>query len=108
MATDFDNITIHDNAAEQRYEVQIGDATAVLVYERDGQQIALVHTDVPNELEGHGIGGKLAKFALDDARARGLAVIPICPFVVSYLRRHPDEMDVVAPHARMRVTHPQE
>ncbi|HEX8996498.1 MAG TPA: GNAT family N-acetyltransferase [Ktedonobacterales bacterium] len=108
MGTAFDNITIRDNEAEQRYETQIGEAVAILAYERGERQIALIHTDVPKELEGRGIGGKLAKFALDDARSRGLEVVPICPFVVAYLRRHPDEMDVVAPHARDRVTNAQE
>lgn len=104
MQPDFDNLSITDNQAEHRYEAHIGDAVAVLEYTRDGSQIALIHTGVPKALEGRGIAGKLAKFALDDARRQGLDVIPVCPFVVSYLRRHPDEMDVVAADARERVT----
>lgn len=102
---DFDHISVTDNQAERRYEAHIGDAVAVLEYARDGKRIALIHTGVPNELEGHGIAGKLTKYALDDARSHGLEVIPVCPFVVSYLRRHPDEMDIVAADARDRVTH---
>ena len=102
---DFDHISISDNQAERRYETRIGDAVAVLEYARDGKQIALIHTGVPKELEGHGIAGKLTKFAMDDARNHGLEVTPVCPFVVSYLRRHPKEMDIIAADARDRVTH---
>ena len=96
-------ITVRDNPDEQRYEARTGEGLAVLYYGVDGQRITLIHTEVPPELEGRGIGGKLARYALDDARARGLQVIPVCPFVVAYLRRHPDQMDVVAPDARSHV-----
>lgn len=99
---------IRDNAAESRYEMWIGDQVAVLEYAPGaGNQIVFVHTEVPSMLEGRGIAGKLVRCALDDARARGLEVIPDCPYVVSYLKRHPDDLDVIAPHARHRVTHPQ-
>ncbi len=109
MESDSEQIVIRDNPAESRYETRIGDAVAVLEYERDaGNQIALIHTEVPSALEGRGIAGKIVRFALDDARARGLEVIPVCPYVVSYLKRHPDDLDVVAPNARPRVTTPQE
>ncbi len=104
MEPDFENITIRDNQAEQRYEAQIGAALASLTYARAGQRITLIHTGVPQALEGHGIAGKLTRFALDDARARGLEVIPECPYVIAYLRRHPADLDVVAPDARERVT----
>jgi len=98
--TDFDNITIRDNSDERRYETRVGEALAVLEYDREGSRITLIHTGVPRELEGHGIAGKLARFALDDARAHGWQVVPECTYVQSYLRRHPDQMDVVAPDAR--------
>ena len=102
--TDFDNITIRDNADERRYETRVGDALAVLEYEREDNRITLIHTGVPKELEGHGIAGKLAQFALDDARKQGLEVVPECTYVQSYLRRHPDQMDIVAPSAQRLVT----
>ncbi|HEY7973796.1 MAG TPA: GNAT family N-acetyltransferase [Ktedonobacterales bacterium] len=104
MEPDFEHITVRDNQAEQRYEAQIDQALAVLEYDQQGQRITLIHTEVPSALEGHGIAGKLTRFALDDARARRLEVIPVCPFVVSYLRRHPADLDVVAPAARTHVT----
>jgi predicted GNAT family acetyltransferase len=54
-----------------------------------------MHTRVPGELEGQGYGGALAKAALDYARANGLKVIPTCPFVSAYLRRHKEYADLV-------------
>ncbi len=109
MESDVEHIVIRDNPAESRYETRIGAEVAVLEYEFDGgKQIALVHTEVPSALEGRGLAGKIVRFALDDARTRGLEVIPVCPYVVSYLKRHPADLDVVAPNARHRVTSPQE
>lgn len=101
--TDFDNITIRDNTSERRYEAHIGAEWAVLEYDLEGKRITLIHTGVPRALEGHGVAGKLARFALDDARTRGLEVVPECSYVQSYLRRHPGEMDVVAADARKLV-----
>jgi predicted GNAT family acetyltransferase len=101
---DFDHITVRNNEDEERYETQVGDEVATLYYGRDGQRLTLIHTEVPPALEGHGIAGKLARFALDDARARGLAVIPVCTYVSSYLRLHPDYLGLVPASARHLVT----
>lgn len=60
----------------------------------------LSHTEVPPALEGRGYGSALVRAALAHVRAEGATVMPLCPFVVAYLRRHPDEADVV--HERFR------
>jgi len=57
----------------------------------------LVHTDVATSVEGSGVGSALVAGALDDIRARGLRVVPVCPFVAAYVRRHPGYADLVAP-----------
>jgi len=57
----------------------------------------LVHTEVDPDYEGQGIAGALAQYALDDARSRGLGVVPRCAFVQAYLARHPDYADLVVP-----------
>jgi uncharacterized protein len=57
----------------------------------------LVHTDVAPSAEGQGIGSRLVAGALDDIRSRGLRVVPVCPFVTAYLRRHPEQRDLVVP-----------
>lgn len=104
MQPDFEQITVHDNPDEQRYEASVGDELAVLYYDLAGDEITLIHTEVPEALEGHGIAGKLARFALDDARARGLSVIPDCSYIQTYLRRHPEDLDLVPPNHRARVS----
>jgi predicted GNAT family acetyltransferase len=57
-------------------------------------------TEVPEALEGQGIGSALARGALDDVRAQGLQVIPLCPFVAAFIRRHPEYLDLVSPVSR--------
>ncbi len=89
------DVLVVDNSAEKRYETTTDDGVAFLNYMPAGSSRALVHTEVPEALEGQGIGSALAKFALEDARANGRKVIVTCPFVIAYLRRHPEYQDVV-------------
>lgn len=103
--SDFEHITMRDNEAEERYEAQVGDELAIQEYARQRRRITLIHTEVPPALEGHGIAGKLTRFALEDARARGLEVVPACSYVASYIRRHPEYLDLVPEYARYLVTH---
>ncbi|HYE95598.1 MAG TPA: GNAT family N-acetyltransferase [Rubricoccaceae bacterium] len=74
----------------RRFEADGDGGLAVLEYlgPRDGR-VVFTHTGVPEEDEGEGIGSALAKAALDWAQAEGLRVLPLCPFVAAYLRRHP-------------------
>ncbi len=103
MSNDDTAISVQNNAAEQRYEVRIGDALAELTYQRTGDVITFLHTGVPAALEGRGIGGKLAQTALDDARAQHLTVVPLCPFVAAYIQRHPAYLDLVSATERQRL-----
>ena len=84
-----------DNAARHRFELNVDGHVAFLNYNLHPNEIVLVHTEVPKELGGHGIGGKLAAAALDSARARGLKVQAPCPFVTSYIERHPEYADLL-------------
>src|SRR5476649_513150 len=86
---------IIDNAAASRYEIHVSDEVAIAQYKRKGDHVVIVHTEVPKSLEGRGLGGMLAKRALDDARAQGLSVVPLCPFVASYIARHPEYANLV-------------
>jgi predicted GNAT family acetyltransferase len=90
-------ITIHDNAAQHRFEAIVDGETALLAYRLEGDTLHLVHTEVPATLAGRGLGGELARAALNAARARGLKVVPTCPFVRAYIARHPEFADLVAP-----------
>ena len=78
-----------------RFAVHVGEATALLAYREEGDMIYLVHTEVPAAMEGKGIGGQLAKAALNYARENKLKVVARCPFVTSYLERHPEYQDLV-------------
>ena len=86
---------VQNETASHRFAVHLGAAIAVLNYRREGDTIYLVHTEVPAEMEGKGIGGQLAKAALNYARQNNLKVVARCPFVTSYLQRHPEYQDLV-------------
>ncbi len=94
-------ITTADAAERERYEAH-ADATlaGILQYRRRPALIALVHTEVVPAFEGQGVGGALARAALDDARAGGIAVLPFCPFVNAYIQRHPEYADLVPANLR--------
>ena len=92
---DVSQMDVIRNEALERFEIHIGDDVAFLRYAEEPGLIYLVHTEVPEKLSGRGIGGRLAAFALDDARARGLRVVPTCPYVRAYIERHPNYADLV-------------
>jgi uncharacterized protein len=89
------SIEVTNDQAAQRYEAHIDGELALIQYELRGDHIYILHTEVPEALEGRGIGGALARAALEDARARHLTVVPHCPFVSAYIRRHPEYLDLV-------------
>jgi uncharacterized protein len=89
-------IVVRDNPSELRYELLLdGDLVGELLYRRSSDRVALVHTEVSPSVEGGGLGARLVAGALDDLRARGLHVVPVCPFVRTYIRRHSDYRDLV-------------
>lgn len=88
-------VSVHHNEAAARFEVQQDDHLAELDYRRSGDQIIFTHTGVPAELEGRGIGSALARAGLEYARAEGLAVVPLCPFVRGYIERKPEYQPLV-------------
>jgi predicted GNAT family acetyltransferase len=93
--SDHPTVEVRDNPAESRYEALVDGRLAIAEYMLTGENITFTHTEVPAELEGRGIASQLARYALDDARARGLKVIPLCPFISAYIRRHPEYQDIV-------------
>ena len=90
-----------DNPEKHRFEVDLGDGTlAIAEYNLFPGKIVFTHTEVPAAHEGEGIGSALIRFALAAARERGLRVVPICPFVAAYIRKHAEEQDLVDPADR--------
>lgn len=90
MITSADNIDVVDVPAESRYVVRLDGNEAELVYHRHGDRLVLVHTEVPDELGGHGIGGRLVTAAVAHAASEHLTVVPWCPFARRWLHDHPD------------------
>jgi hypothetical protein len=84
------------NDSTGRFETEVEGHTGFLTFHLDGERLNLIHTEVPDELEGKGVGSQIVRFALADARERGLKVVPSCKFVRSFLERHPEEQDVLA------------
>jgi uncharacterized protein len=80
---------VHNREAGQ-FEYRDDGHLARLTYTMDGDVIELIHTEVPEQMAGRGVGGELARAALDHARDKGLRVIPFCPFVRAYIKRHPE------------------
>ena len=85
---------IHDVPAHHRYEVEVDGVTAYVLYRRKPGVITLVHTEVPKALAGRGVGSRLAKHVLDAARAEGLKVVPVCPFIAAWMKKHPEYDDL--------------
>jgi predicted GNAT family acetyltransferase len=79
-----------DNRAESRFEIALDGQKAVLVYERTPTRMVLVHTEVPPAFRGRHYGEALAKAGIDAARNEALELVPACPFVKTYLKRHPN------------------
>lgn len=80
----------------QRFELDTPSGPAVADYERNGDRIRFVHTEVPQTERGRGLGGRLALAALEYARAEDLEVVPQCPFIAAWMRRHPEYDDLRA------------
>ena len=85
------------NDAHSRFETTVNGQTAVAQYEASGAVLTITHIAVPPPIEGQGVASALARFIIETARADGLKIVPQCPFMAAYFRRHPDDADVLAP-----------
>lgn len=85
-----EKITIIDDADEGTFLVEGSVPRAGLAYDIDDNHLELIHTYVPPEHEGKGLGGALVTFAVEHAIEHDLTIIPSCPFAADWLRRHPD------------------
>jgi predicted GNAT family acetyltransferase len=88
--------TVRDNQDRHRFELDAEGHVAFSNYRREGNILTVLHTEVPAALNGRGIGSALARGLLDIARAQGLKVRPLCPFVAAYIARHPEYADLLA------------
>lgn len=91
---------IRDDRQARRYELEVEGKTAVVLYNTVEGGLLITETIVPEALEGRGIASRMARHVLADLRARGLMVLPTCPFFSSYLHKHREWTDVVHPTYR--------
>ena len=94
--------TVTDDRDRRRYEItEDGEPVGFVSYRLGSDAIDLVHTEIDPDHSGRGLAGELVRTVLDDARARGLTVVPICPYVVKFIGDHADEyLDLVAADRR--------
>lgn len=84
-----DVVKVEDRPDEERFVVETDGHTAELVYKRDGDRLILIHTGVPDELEGRGVGSALVRAAVSTAIDQDLTLMPLCPFANRWLKDHP-------------------
>jgi predicted GNAT family acetyltransferase len=90
------NWTVHNNAAQSRFEVVLDEGTALAQYRLHDGVMQIVHTEVPPALEGRGLASALISAAVKHARAEGLKIEPRCSYAASYMKRHPETQDLLA------------
>lgn len=96
MELNLDAIVVTHNVEAHRFEATVDGLRSLLTYRLFPDRIVLEHTEVPPPIERHGIAAKLTRTALDFARANHLRVVPLCPYVSSFLRRHREYYDLLS------------
>jgi len=94
-----EQIEVADAPDRERYEISVdGEVVGFTTYKLRPGLIALIHTEVDERVQGHGLADRLIRFALEDARARNLEVLPFCPFARAFIERH-REFETLVPEA---------
>ncbi|WP_296596947.1 GNAT family N-acetyltransferase [Phenylobacterium sp.] len=94
------DVTVTNNTAASRFEVKLDGDTAFAEYRLKPGHIILPHTVVPDAFAGKGVAGALAVAAFGYARQNGLLVIPTCPFMSAWVKKHPEQQDIVDPSCK--------
>jgi predicted GNAT family acetyltransferase len=95
--SDLGELTVEDNPDARRYEARLdSEVVGYIAYHLEPKRMTLIHTEVEPAFEHQGIASRLVASALDDIRSRGLSLLPVCPYVRSYLQRHPEDADLAA------------
>ncbi len=89
-------VKIKENKEKKRFEAEVENKLALIEYIRAEDKMYLTHTEVPSELEGKGIASSMAKQVLQQIKDENLKLVPLCPFVASYVKRHPEWKEILA------------
>lgn len=90
MQEQYKALPLVNNKGQQRFEIEVDGYTAFIEYKESGKQVILIHTEVPAELEGKGVGTAIVEKTLAFIEDSQQKLVPLCPFVISYLKRHPE------------------
>ena len=88
-------LEVKDNPAQHRFETNIEGHTAFIVYKLRPGVITVLHTEVPRQLEGRGIAATMTKYVLNFTAANDLQLVPLCPYMRAYLKKHPEYQHLV-------------
>ncbi|WP_207433819.1 GNAT family N-acetyltransferase [Sabulibacter ruber] len=97
------DLTIINNEAAHRFETTVEGITAFIDYKLRPGVMWVLHTEVPQALEGRGIAGAMSKHVLEYIIAQKLQIVPLCPYMAAYLKRHPEYQYLVKPDASLRL-----
>ena len=96
----YDNIPLTVNAEAHDLEMNVDGNIAIIEYELSDGILKLIHTEVPPVLEGKGVGSAIVLKALNFAKENNYKIVPICPFVQAYLKRHPQWNEIINPRKK--------
>ncbi|HUE76312.1 MAG TPA: GNAT family N-acetyltransferase [Longimicrobiales bacterium] len=99
MGSEAESIEVVNNERKSRFEAEVDGHLGVADYRRHDGRIEFTSTEVPPAVEGRGVGSALARAGLEHAKREGLEVVPTCPFIRSYIERHPEYQDLLAADA---------
>ncbi len=100
MEIDLKKLVVIHNEAEDRFETWIDGQLSKLDYIQDGNTIVMTHVGVHPEQRGQGVAGKLTEVALQYAKEKSFRVIPMCPYIITYIRRNPQYEDLTKQRAQ--------
>ena len=96
------DVSVTDETDEERFVARVnGEIAGWAAYRIEDDRVVFTHTRVLDDFEGKGVGSRLARHALDTVRDRGQRIVPVCPFIEAYTRRHP-EYDAIVDHDLVR------
>jgi predicted GNAT family acetyltransferase len=95
----YEDLTLKDNTELNRFELEVEGSTAFIEYKRSGDWLFLIHTEVPGAIEGKGVASAIVQKTLQYAKDNNYRIVPICPYVQSFLKKHPEWHEIVVPNA---------
>jgi predicted GNAT family acetyltransferase len=99
MDIDLQKLKVIHNEAEDRFETWIDGQLSKLDYMQDGNTIVMTHVGVHPDHRGQGVAGRLTQVALEYAKEKSFRVIPMCPYIATYIRRNPQYEDLTRQRA---------